>query len=187
ARSVCPTISLCAPNCRSDLMVTFGLATPLPLCDYLCGSRCDSAAVRPARARTDGCRPLPGAGARHRPGRRGTAGVAGVERRSARRRGATSPVRTRAPRGDRMHVKNGLSATKGSPVPPAGEIAQLGIIGVILLLLLFYGGTMWMSVAISRKKENADDYMTAGYHIGLAVCAASMTATWIWASSMYAS
>ena len=57
-----------------------------------------------------------------------------------------------------MHV-NGPSATKGSPVPPApsGEIAQLGTLGVILLLLLFYGGTMWMSVAISRKKENADD------------------------------
>ena len=44
-----------------------------------------------------------------------------------------------------MHV-NGPSATKGSPVPPApsGEIAQLGTLGVILLLLLFYGGTMWM-------------------------------------------
>jgi len=74
-------------------------------------------------------------------------------------------------------------------VPPEspGEISQLGIIGVILLLLLFYGGTMWMSVAISRKKENADDYMTAGNKIGFGVSAASMTATWIWASSMYAS
>ncbi|MGP5051562.1 sodium:solute symporter family protein [Brachybacterium alimentarium] len=68
-----------------------------------------------------------------------------------------------------------------------GEIHQLGIIGVILLLLLFYGGTMWMSVVISRKKENADDYMTAGNRIGFGVSAASMTATWIWASSMYAS
>ncbi|WP_193105196.1 sodium:solute symporter family protein [Brachybacterium sp. FME24] len=73
------------------------------------------------------------------------------------------------------------------PPAPAGEISQLGIIGVILLLLLFYGGTMWMSVAISRKKENADDYMTAGNKIGFGVSAASMTATWIWASSMYAS
>ena len=73
-------------------------------------------------------------------------------------------------------------------MPPAsGEIVQLGIIGVIALLLLFYGGTMWMSVAISRKKENADDYMTAGNNIGFGVSAASMTATWIWASSMYAS
>ncbi|WP_299301280.1 sodium:solute symporter family protein [uncultured Brachybacterium sp.] len=78
---------------------------------------------------------------------------------------------------------------KGSPVPPApsGEIVQLGIIGVLLLLLLFYGATMWMSVSISRKKENADDYMTAGNKIGFGVSAASMTATWIWASSMYAS
>ena len=73
------------------------------------------------------------------------------------------------------------------PPAPSGEIVQLGIIGVLLLLLLFYGGTMWMSVAISRKKENADDYMTAGNRIGFGVSAASMTATWIWASSMYAS
>ncbi|GAA1488770.1 Na+/proline symporter [Brachybacterium sacelli] len=73
------------------------------------------------------------------------------------------------------------------PPAPTGEISQLGTIGVILLLLLFYGGTMWMSVAISRKKENADDYMTAGNKIGFGVSAASMTATWIWASSMYAS
>ncbi|NMA78207.1 MAG: sodium:solute symporter family protein, partial [Actinomycetales bacterium] len=73
-------------------------------------------------------------------------------------------------------------------MPPAsGEIVQLGVIGIIALLLLFYGGTMWMSVAISRKKENADDYMTAGNNIGFGVSAASMTATWIWASSMYAS
>ena len=78
---------------------------------------------------------------------------------------------------------------KGSPVPPApsGEIVQLGIVGVLLLLILFYGATMWMSVSISRKKENADDYMTAGNKIGFGVSAASMTATWIWASSMYAS
>ncbi|HJG90293.1 MAG TPA: sodium:solute symporter family protein [Brachybacterium massiliense] len=86
-----------------------------------------------------------------------------------------------------MH-ETGLSATKGSSVPPSsGEIVQLGVVGVIALLLLFYGGTMWMSVAISRKKENADDYMTAGNSIGFGVSAASMTATWIWASSMYAS
>ena len=71
--------------------------------------------------------------------------------------------------------------------PSSGEIVQLGVVGVIALLLLFYGGTIWMSVAISRKKENADDYMTAGNSIGFGVSAASMTATWIWASSMYAS
>ena len=73
------------------------------------------------------------------------------------------------------------------PPTPDGEIAQLGTIGVLLLLLLFYGGTMWMSVMISRRKENADSYMTAGNRIGFGISAASMTATWIWASSMYAS
>ncbi|HIW90607.1 MAG TPA: sodium:solute symporter family protein [Candidatus Corynebacterium avicola] len=44
-----------------------------------------------------------------------------------------------------------------------------------------------MSVRISKRKENADGYMTAGNKIGFGVSAASMTATWIWASSMYAS
>ena len=72
-------------------------------------------------------------------------------------------------------------------MPPANEILQLGTVTVIVLLLVFYGGTMWMSVAISKKKENADNYMTAGGKIGFGVSAASMTATWIWASSMYAS
>src|SRR5699024_10338405 len=73
-------------------------------------------------------------------------------------------------------------------VPPLpGEVAQLGTVGIIFLLVLFYGGTMWMSVAISRRKENAADYMTAGNKIGFGVSASSMTATWIWASSMYAS
>src|SRR5699024_11972924 len=62
-----------------------------------------------------------------------------------------------------------------------------GTVGIIFLIVLFYGGTMWMSVAISRRKENADDYMTAGNKIGFGVSASSMNATWIWASSMYAS
>ncbi|WP_139347979.1 sodium:solute symporter family protein [Nocardia donostiensis] len=44
-----------------------------------------------------------------------------------------------------------------------------------------------MSIRISRKKENADGYMTGGGRIGFGISAASMTATWIWASSMYAS
>src|SRR5699024_7597898 len=63
----------------------------------------------------------------------------------------------------------------------------LGIATIVLLLLLFYGLTMFMSVKISRSKENADEYMTAGHNIGFGISAASMTATWIWASSMYAS
>lgn len=55
------------------------------------------------------------------------------------------------------------------------------------LLVVFFGGTLVMSIAISKKKENADGYMTAGNKIGFGISAASMTATWIWASSMYAS
>ena len=58
---------------------------------------------------------------------------------------------------------------------------------MILLFLLFFGGSFYMSVRISRKKENADGYMTGGGKIGFGISAASMTATWIWASSMYAS
>ncbi|WP_420114557.1 sodium:solute symporter family protein [Pseudactinotalea sp.] len=44
-----------------------------------------------------------------------------------------------------------------------------------------------MSIRISKKRENADGYMTGGGKIGFGISAASMTATWIWASSMYAS
>src|SRR5699024_9322399 len=73
-------------------------------------------------------------------------------------------------------------------VPPLpGEVAQLGTVGIIFLLVLFYGGTMWMSVAISRRKENADHYMTAGNKIGFGVSASSLTAPWIQASPMSAS
>lgn len=75
-------------------------------------------------------------------------------------------------------------------MPPASqgqELLQISIPVVVLLIVLFYGGTLLMSYLISRRKENADDYMTAGNNIGFGVSAASMTATWIWASSMYAS
>lgn len=58
---------------------------------------------------------------------------------------------------------------------------------VILLMLLFFGGSLYMSIRISRRRENADGYMTGGGKIGFGISAASMTATWIWASSMYAS
>lgn len=58
---------------------------------------------------------------------------------------------------------------------------------MVLLILLFFGGSLYMSIRISRKKENADGYMTGGGRIGFGISAASMTATWIWASSMYAS
>ena len=64
---------------------------------------------------------------------------------------------------------------------------QFGAVTVVLLLVLFYGGTYAISRGIRKKKENADEYMTAGNKIGFGISAASMTATWIWASSMYAS
>jgi Na+/proline symporter len=67
------------------------------------------------------------------------------------------------------------------------ELVQLGAVTVVLLLALFYGGTFLISARIGKKKENADGYMTAGNKIGFGVSAASMTATWIWASSLYAS
>ena len=65
--------------------------------------------------------------------------------------------------------------------------AALGAVTVVLILLVFYGGTFLISTRIGKKQENADGYMTAGNRIGFGVSAASMTATWIWASSMYAS
>ena len=65
--------------------------------------------------------------------------------------------------------------------------AALGAVTVVAILLLFYGGTFLISTRIGKKQENADGYMTAGNKIGFGVSAASMTATWIWASSMYAS
>ncbi|MCH1882358.1 sodium:solute symporter family protein [Agrococcus sp. ARC_14] len=72
-------------------------------------------------------------------------------------------------------------------MPPAQELVQLGIVAVAVLLVVFYGGTLLMTLGIGRKQENADGYMTAGNKIGFGISAASMTATWIWASSMYAS
>ncbi len=63
---------------------------------------------------------------------------------------------------------------------------QFSIPVIILLLVLFYGGTFWISLSIRKKKENADGYMTAGNNVGFGLAAGSMTATWIWASSMYA-
>lgn len=58
---------------------------------------------------------------------------------------------------------------------------------VVLLLVAFFGGSLLVSLRISRRNENADGYMTGGGQIGFGISAASMTATWIWAASMYAS
>ncbi|WP_458078336.1 sodium:solute symporter family protein [Streptomyces sp. EMB26] len=67
------------------------------------------------------------------------------------------------------------------------ETARFSALVVVGLLVLFYGGTFLISARIGKKEENADGYMTAGNSIGFGISAASMTATWIWASSMYAS
>lgn len=67
------------------------------------------------------------------------------------------------------------------------ELVQFSAATIVLLLVLFYGGTFFISARIGKKDENADGYMTAGNRVGFGVSAASMTATWIWASSLYAS
>lgn len=82
---------------------------------------------------------------------------------------------------------SGPAERRGKLRVDESDLTQLGVPITIGLLILFFGGTLVMSVAISRKKENADGYMTAGNKIGFGISAASMTATWIWASSMYAS
>ncbi|MGG5752407.1 sodium:solute symporter family protein [Zafaria sp. Z1313] len=68
-----------------------------------------------------------------------------------------------------------------------GQAALMPAWIIIALMVAFYGGTFAMSLFIGKKKENADGYMTAGNKIGFGISAASMTATWIWAASMYAS
>lgn len=67
------------------------------------------------------------------------------------------------------------------------DLQQLSGPVVVALMLLFFGGSLYMSIRISRRSENADGYMTGGGKIGFGISSASMTATWIWAASMYAS
>ena len=67
------------------------------------------------------------------------------------------------------------------------ELNSLGTPLILLLILFFFGGTFLLSLTIGRKRENADNYMTAGNEVGFGISAASMTATWIWAASLYAS
>jgi len=63
---------------------------------------------------------------------------------------------------------------------------QLSLTTVILLLLGFYGVSFFMTVRIGKKDECADGYMTSNGAIGFGMSAASMTATWVWAASIYA-
>ncbi|MEP3686247.1 MAG: sodium:proline symporter [Sulfitobacter dubius] len=67
------------------------------------------------------------------------------------------------------------------------QLNTLGTPLILFLILFFFGGTFLLSLTIGRKRENADNYMTAGNEVGFGISAASMTATWIWAASLYAS
>lgn len=67
------------------------------------------------------------------------------------------------------------------------QTQQLGTLLTLFLLFAFFGITFLITLSIGKKDENADSYMTAGNRVGFGVSAASMTATWIWASSLYAS
>ncbi|MFG6638029.1 hypothetical protein ACGYJ8_19140 [Sulfitobacter sp. 1A12126] len=67
------------------------------------------------------------------------------------------------------------------------QLNTLGTPLILFLILFFFGGTFLLSITIGRKRENADNYMTAGNEVGFGISAASMTATWIWAASLYAS
>ncbi|WP_040517498.1 sodium:solute symporter family transporter [Gordonia neofelifaecis] len=67
------------------------------------------------------------------------------------------------------------------------DIQQLSGPIVVGLFIAFFGTSLVIAMRISKKSENADSYMTAGGNIGFGISSASMTATWIWAASMYAS
>jgi len=64
---------------------------------------------------------------------------------------------------------------------------QLSATAALLLLIGFYGLTFLMSLRIGRRNESADGYMVSNNAVGFGLSAASMTATWIWAASFYAS
>lgn len=63
---------------------------------------------------------------------------------------------------------------------------QLSLTTVLLLLIGFYGFSFFMTLRIGKKEECADGYMTSNGSIGYGMSAASMTATWVWAASIYA-
>lgn len=63
---------------------------------------------------------------------------------------------------------------------------QLSLTTVLLLLFGFYALSFLMTLKIGQKKESADGYMTSNGAIGYGLSACSMTATWVWAASIYA-
>lgn len=64
---------------------------------------------------------------------------------------------------------------------------QLSAVTTALLLLGFYGITFLMTLSIREKKEDVDGFMVSNNAVGFGISAASMTATWVWAASFYAS
>ena len=67
------------------------------------------------------------------------------------------------------------------------DLVRLDGVTTVLVLVVFFGAMLYVVRTIARKQEDADAYMTAGNSVGFGISAGSMTATWIWASSMYAS
>lgn len=70
---------------------------------------------------------------------------------------------------------------------PEQELFQFSTPVVLTLLLGFYLATFLMTLAIGRRNENVDAYMVSTHRVGFGISAASMTATWVWAASFYAS
>lgn len=66
------------------------------------------------------------------------------------------------------------------------ELFQFSSWTIILMMLVFYGGTYLLSLIIKKDKESTSGFMVAGHGVGFGMGAASMTATWIWAASFYA-
>lgn len=66
------------------------------------------------------------------------------------------------------------------------ELFQFSAWAIIIMMLVFYGGTYLLSLLIKKDKESTSGFMVAGHGVGFGMGAASMTATWIWAASFYA-
>ncbi|SFN08396.1 Na+/proline symporter [Pseudonocardia ammonioxydans] len=67
------------------------------------------------------------------------------------------------------------------------DLVRFDGVTTVLILVIFFGVMLYIVRTIAKKQEDADAYMTAGNSVGFGISAGSMTATWIWASSMYAS
>src|SRR5690625_773885 len=89
----------------------------------------------------------------------GCPGAARLRREDALEVGACPEVcvARRRPAGGRMYMgSEGIAGQLGAPL-------------IIALLVVFYGGTLFISFAIGKKRENADGYMTAGSKLWLGI------------------